>query len=111
MVSNSKYADMEGFASYAEELLDKPISDADAIEIMGLFDVDGDGKVSCDDFVAFVLGRTAEAVNVLKTGDGEHIVDIRISASGAQEAELSKNGYTQILAEKGGVLFSSVFSL
>jgi Ca2+-binding EF-hand superfamily protein len=107
VVSNSKFAELEGFADYAEEMLNKNISDADVLEIMTLFDMDGDGKVSCEDFVGFILGRTSEAVNVLKAGDGEHIVDIRISSSGAQEAELSKNGYQQLVAEKGAAMFGA----
>ena len=107
VISNAKYADPDQFGDYAEDLLEKSLSDADVLGIISLFDMDGDGKVSSDDFVGFILGRTADAMTVLKPGDQEMVVDLRISASGAQEAELSRNGYQQLISPQGAVHFGA----
>lgn len=101
----SKIADLSSFASYAEELLNMSINDIDAMGMMALFDMDGDSKLSCDDFVSFILGQTTDAFKALQVGSGELIVDIKISNTGQQESELARNGYRQIFAERGAAQF------
>lgn len=44
-----------------------------------------------------VIHLTDDEISLLKTGNPEHIVDIKISSIGAQETELIKNGYTHLL--------------
>lgn len=44
-----------------------------------------------------MLGQTVEAIRQLESGNGEVIVDIKISTGAEKEAELKRNGYTQVL--------------
>lgn len=96
---SKKYIELPAFIDYIDHMLDMHSNEQDASEILSLFDMDGDGKVSCDDFVGFILGQTLDAFKALKTGNGEAIVDIKICNSVALKADLTANEYAQITVD------------
>jgi Ca2+-binding EF-hand superfamily protein len=93
-----KFADLNPFAEYVEEMLNAAISDTDALEMSQIIDMDGDGQLSADDFVGFILGQSTDAYRALEIGNPDVIVDVKVSTNSAQDAELTRAGYTQLQA-------------
>ena len=91
--------DREQFTQFAEDVLKVDINDNDAIGLYALYDMDGNGKVSCDDFVGFLLGITKDAVRALDAGNGDVIVDIKVSSNAKEDTEMLRNGYTQVMPD------------
>ena len=103
-VAKSKFADLERFLDVADDVLDMQIDVSDGHDLYLLYDMDGDGKVSVDDFIGFVMGNTAvEGLNALKGGLQDAIVDVKISVSPEQDAELQRCGYLQVTSNIGAV--------
>jgi len=99
----TKFCDKDRFTQFAEDYLRMTVTDNDAMGMYSLFDMNGDGKVSLDDFCGFMSGRSTEATGVLNSGNGDVIVDIQISNTSQQDSELMRAGYTQgIPTELGG---------
>ena len=103
-VGNTKYAQKEGFQEFVEDSLGVVISDTDCSSIYALYDCDGDGKVSVEDFVKFLSSQSSgtEAASVLSAGNANVIVDIKLSTSRAMEAELQQQGYTCVTPQFSG---------
>lgn len=99
----SSVSDREKFTQFAEDMLQVVINDNDAIGLYSLYDMDGNGKVTADDFVGFLLGLTADAINALDPGNGEVIVDIKMSSTPSEESDLLRNGYQQIVPDQSAV--------
>jgi Ca2+-binding EF-hand superfamily protein len=106
---HGSYADLNSFADFAEDMLDLSegtISDADAAALYAFVDKDGDGRVSLNDFLEFVVGQSIEAIKGLESGSDSNIIDIVSSNTPDVDAELKRLGYMQILpdtASMGGV--------
>jgi len=101
-VAKSKFADVEKFLDVADDVLDMQIDVSDGHDLYLLYDMDGDGNVSVDDFIGFVMGNTAvEGLNALKGGLQDAIVDVKISVSPEQDAELQRCGYVQVTSNMG----------
>ena len=96
IAGNAKYADVDLFRDFAEDMLNVHINDADSLALYALYDTNGDGKVSLDDFLGFIHSHTPDAARALDSVNPENIVDIKISGSRAQEADLVRQGYTQV---------------
>lgn len=95
-LTNSKYIDTDAFTEFAEDMLGININDNDGLDLYKLYDMDGDKKISVEDFLGFIIGKSVEGINVLDRGNPNVIVDIQISINPIQEAELLRTGYTQI---------------
>jgi Ca2+-binding EF-hand superfamily protein len=95
--SNTKICDKDRFTQFAEDYLRSTISDNDSMGMYSLFDMNGDGKVSIDDFVGFMSGRSTEATTLLYGGNPEVIVDIKISNNSQQDSEYMRAGYSQVI--------------
>ena len=101
--NKSKFADLDMFLNAADDILDKQIDVSDGHDLYMLFDMDGDGQVSVDDFIGFLMGNTAlEGMNALKSGNQDAIVDVKISVSPEQETELQRCGYHCVTPSVGG---------
>lgn len=100
-LTTSKYIDSGAFVEFAEDMLAISISDSDGLDLYSLYDMDGDNKVCYEDFLGFIVGKTAEGMNALKSNNPDVIVDIKISLSSLQDAELLRSGYTQIFPNFG----------
>ena len=99
----TKVCDRDRFTQFAEDYLRATVTDNDALGMYSLFDMNGDGKVSLDDFCGFMSGRSTEATGLLIAGNAEVIVDIQISNTPQQDSELMRAGYAQVLpTELGG---------
>ncbi len=66
--SNTKICDKDRFAQFAEDYLRTTVNDNDCMGMYSLFDMNGDGKVSLDDFIGFMSGRSTEATGLLHSG-------------------------------------------
>lgn len=100
--AKSKVADLDLFLNAADDVLDMEIDVSDGHDLYMLYDMDGDGKVSVDDFIGFLMGNTAvEGLNALKGGNQDAIVDIKISISPEQDTEFQRCGYTHIMPSFG----------
>ena len=95
-ITKDKHRDSGAFVEFAEDVLGVSISDSDGLDLYSLWDMDGDNKVCLEDFLGFILGKTAEGIKALKSNNPDVIVDIKISITAAQDAELLRSGYTQI---------------
>ena len=104
--SNSNVVDVGDFTNFAEDMLDleeNTITESEAKAMYAIVDVDKDGEVSLEDFLAYMMGTlSAEAATQLKAGNEDVIVDIKVSTNANQEASLRQQGYTQVLPEGGG---------
>ena len=99
----TKICDKDRFTQFAEDYLRMTVTDNDAMGMYSLFDMNGDGKVSLDDFCGFMSGRSTEATGILNSGNGDVIVDIQISNTPQQDSDLMRAGYTQVIpTELGG---------
>lgn len=99
--SATKVAGKRELAGYVEDMLGIMMSDADVDGMYELLDMDGDGKLSSDDFVAFILGQTVDVQKALKLGNGEVIVDIKVSTNPTMEGDLTRNDYIALTSESG----------
>ena len=97
----NKYIESGAFVEFAEDVLGISISDSDGLDLCSLYDMDGDNKICLEDFLGFLVGKTAEGLKVLKSCNPEVIVDIKISLSSLQDADLLRSGYTQIAPNFG----------
>ena len=95
-LATETYIDPGVFIEFAEDMLSISISDSDGLDLYSLYDMDGDKKVCYEDFLGFIVGKTAEGMSALKGKDPDAIVDIRISYGSQQDAELLRSGYSQI---------------
>jgi Ca2+-binding EF-hand superfamily protein len=95
-LTNNKYIDSTAFIEFAEDMLGININDNDGLDLYKLYDMDGDKKISVEDFLGFIIGKTVEGIKVLDRGNPNVIVDIQISVNTTQETELLRTGYTQI---------------
>lgn len=94
---NSKYADVDSFRDFAEDMLPGVlIKESDSLALYSLFDTNGDGKVSLDDFLGFIQPVIPDASRVLDRINPECIIDVRISLNKAHDADLDRQGYIQI---------------
>ena len=104
--SNDKFADRDKFHEFAESMLDGEENEEDGVRfiisrvdnmiIHDLFDIDGDGSVSLEDFLAFILAQSVDAKRILGGKNPEAIVDVKISNSRDQDSELISQGYTHV---------------
>lgn len=92
----SKYANVNSFREFAEDMLEMNINDSDTLALYALYDVDGDNKVSLEDFLGFISSAGPTPSSTLDSGNGEVIVDIKVSTHRDHEIELARQGYTQI---------------
>eukprot|EP01041_Mallomonas_annulata_P011754 gene11754-24650_t len=99
MAGTSKYLEIENFRDFADEYLDRPMSENEALSVYSLFDTDGDGKVSLDDFLNFMITQKSDATKCLEPKNIEAIIDIKISLHRSQEAELLRQGYIQLIPD------------
>ena len=100
IAGTSKYAEINSFTEFAEDSLGVVINESDAVALYGLYDADGDGKISLEDFLSFMGNpATPDAAKALDVGDPEVIMDVKVSSSRAQEDELIRQGYTQVLPD------------
>ena len=95
-LTSNKYIDSSDFIEFAEDMLCISISDSDGLDLYSLYDMDGDKKVCYEDFLGFIVGKTAEGMSALRSRDPDVIVDIKISHGSQQDAELLRSGYSQI---------------
>ena len=98
----SNSVDMDSFIDFTEDVLDLPegsIQDKDAKELYAFVDRNGDGIVGRDDFVEFMLGQSADAIRRLVPSNDDIIVDVQASTTVAQEVDLKKAGYTQLIPD------------
>lgn len=94
---NTKYADPDNFRDFAEDMLaGTVIKESDAYALYELFDTNGDGKVSLDDFLGFIQPVIPDASRVLDRINPECVIDIRISVNKNQDADLVRQGFIQI---------------
>lgn len=96
VVNGSRFADQTAFGELIEDLLSVNLTNSDISGVYALFDVDGDGKVSQTDFLNFVIGQSAEAFQALDEGDGDAIIDIRISTNSVNDIDLGNMGFEQL---------------
>lgn len=96
----AKYAEIGSFIEFAEDMLEISISDSDGEALYYLYDMDGDKKISCDDFVSFLLGQTTEAVAALRGSNKEVIVDVKLSNNPTQDSDFLRYGYSQIFPDE-----------
>jgi Ca2+-binding EF-hand superfamily protein len=93
----SKFADPDSFRDFAEDMLPGVlVKENDSLALYGLFDCNGDGKVSLDDFLAFIQPVIPDASRVLERINPECIIDVKISQNATHNAELVRQGYLQI---------------
>lgn len=88
---------MKSFAEFVEDILNTNLSENDAINVFKLFDCDGDGKISFNDFLNFIIGRVPDVNKLLETGNPNVIVDIKVSNNLTQNADFIRIGYEQIV--------------
>eukprot|EP00904_Undaria_pinnatifida_P002651 jgi/Undpi1/12387/HiC_scaffold_5.g02059.m1 len=88
-------ASARALCEVVEEWLKVDIAEPEALSILGMMDLDRDGAVSMDDFMGFMGPQGEEAVEAtsLAARLGSAIIDIEVSTSKEQEAELESNGY------------------
>lgn len=99
---SSNIVDINAFTDFAEDMLDldeNTISESESKSLYAMFDANNDGEVSLDDFLVFMLGQSVEAIRQLESGNGEIIVDVKISSTPIQEGVLRSQGYTQMLPD------------
>jgi Ca2+-binding EF-hand superfamily protein len=99
VISGGNTVDLDSLTDFAEEVLDMKegtISDKEAKELYTFVDRNGDGVVSNDDFIEYILGQGADAVRRLHVSNDDVVVSIQVSNTVAQEAELKKVGYVQL---------------
>jgi len=102
MAGTSQYVEFERFRDFAEEVLESPIaSEHDALAVYSFFDLDGDNKVSLDDFLGFIHSQSAEISRMLEPKNLDVIVDIKLSNSRIHDAELTQQGYVAVLPDTG----------
>jgi Ca2+-binding EF-hand superfamily protein len=100
LAGSSKYAELNHFTEFAEDSLGVVINESDAVALYGLYDTDGDGKISIEDFLTFMGNpSTPDAARAVDVGDPEVILDVKVSSSRAQEDDLIRQGYVQILPD------------
>jgi len=100
LAGSSKYAELNHFTEFAEDSLGLSINESDAVSLYGLYDVDGDGKINLQDFLTFMGNpSTPDAAKAVDVGDPEVILDMKVSCSRAQEDDLIRQGYQQILPD------------
>jgi Ca2+-binding EF-hand superfamily protein len=100
LAGTSKYAELNHFTEFAEDSLGVVINESDAVALYGLYDTDGDGKISLADFLSFMGNpSTPDAARAVDVGDPEVILDVKVSSSRAQEDDLARQGYVQILPD------------
>jgi Ca2+-binding EF-hand superfamily protein len=100
LAGSSKYAELNHFTEFAEDSLGVVINESDAVALYGLYDADGDGKISIEDFMSFMGNpSTPDAARAVDVGDLEVILDVKVSSSRAQEDDLIRQGYVQILPD------------
>jgi hypothetical protein len=100
LAGTSKYAELNHFTEFAEDSLGVVINESDAVALYGLYDTDGDGKISQEDFLSFMGNpSTPDAARAVDVGDPEVILDVKVSSSRAQEDDLARQGYVQILPD------------
>ena len=92
----SKFADRVLFTEFIEDVLATNVSDSEEAELYTIFDVDGDGKVSQQDFLNFVVGQCSEARKALEIGNAEVIVDLRVSENTMADFDFAEIGYEQL---------------
>ena len=92
----TQLCERETFTQFAEDFLRTTIKDNDAVGAYSLFDMNGDGKLTLDDFIGFMSGKSTEAATLLVSGNPEAIVDIKISNTPQLESEYLRNDYVQI---------------
>jgi Ca2+-binding EF-hand superfamily protein len=92
----TKFADPDSFRDFAEDMLSGVIKDSDSLALYGLFDTNGDGKVSLDDFLGFIQPFIPDASRVLERINPECVIDVKISPNKTHDAELVRQGYQQI---------------
>ncbi|CAM9177490.1 unnamed protein product, partial [Phaeothamnion confervicola] len=80
---------------FSEEWLKADVTEEEARFMLGLMDLDRDAMVSLDDFMAFMGPQGDDVVDAtgLAARLASAIVDIKVSASKAEEAELDASGY------------------
>ena len=77
-VDGVKYAEVDAFREFVEDELDVVLNESEGDALYQLYDTDGDGKVSCDDFLKFLSSQsqaTTDAASVLVMGNADVIVD------------------------------------
>lgn len=100
LAGTSKYAELSHFTEFAEDSLGVAINESDAVALYGLYDTDGDGKISLENFLSFMGNpSTPDAARAVDVGDPEVILDVKVSSSRAQEDDLLRQGYLQILPD------------
>ena len=108
---DKKYADLDAFHEFVEQHIEGTrINETDNLIIYSIFDVDGDGKVSLQDFLSF-LNEHADATTILEGRSPEVIVDIKVSNSREMDAELLAQKYIHISPDSDHSKGSSIESL
>jgi hypothetical protein len=81
--------------------LNSIISENDGEILYRLFDCNGDGKVSTDDFIKFIASQSIaiDPATVLQSGNDKVIVDLKISNNRTMEADLQQQGYVCLFPE------------
>ena len=100
-LTKSKFVESGAFVEFAEDMLGISISDSDGLDLCSLYDMDGDNNICLEDFLGFLVGKTAEGIKALSSSNSDVIVDIKISVNPQQDAELLRTGYTQIAPNFG----------
>ena len=92
------YLDKEGFYQMVSYFVgEESLGDSDLMTIHGMFDADGDGKISYDDFLSFVTAEeTVRASKALRKSNMDAIVDLKISTSREQDLLYQSQGYQHI---------------
>lgn len=100
-LTTNKYIESGAFVEFAEDVLGISISDSDGLDLCSLYDMDGDNKICLEDFLGFIVGKTAEGMKALRSCNPEVIVDVKISLTSLQDADLLRSGYVQIAPNFG----------
>ena len=100
-LTTNKHIEPGAFVEFAEDVLGISISDSDGLDLCSLYDMDGDNKICLEDFLGFIVGKTAEGLKALRSCNPEVIVDIKISLTPLQDADLLRSGYVQIAPNFG----------
>ena len=86
------------FREFAEEMLGEVISAEEGKALYNLYG-NGDGTLSRDDFLTFVSASAVTVSKALNAGNGDVIIDIRVSTNAQQDAVFVRQGYIQVLPE------------
>lgn len=97
MAGSEKFVGLEQFRDFIDEHLQIPVSENDAIAIYEMYDADGDGNISLDDFLTFNLYNSGLAAKILEPKQVDAIVDLKLSNHKQEEVELHQHGYYQLL--------------